>query len=100
MRAGFRVLLDAEPGIEVVGEADDGHEAVELTRAPGPTWCSWTSDARPDGIDATRMIAADPALDAVRVLILTTFELDEYVVRRRCAPAPAASSSRTPSRSS
>jgi DNA-binding NarL/FixJ family response regulator len=81
VRAGFRVLLDAEPGVEVVGEATNGHEVVEVTRA-----------ARPDvvlmdiqmpglsGIAATRLIATDPALDAVRVLILTTFELDEYIV--------------------
>ena len=81
VRAGFLALLDAQDDIEVVGEAADGDEAV--ARDPprrGPTWCSWTSAcrawtaSRPPG-----RIGADPALDAVRVVILTTFELDEYV---------------------
>ena len=80
VRAGFRVLLDAEDGIEVVGEADDGHQALELVRATRPDVV--LMDIRMpglDGIDATRAIAADPALAGVRVVMLTTFDLDEYV---------------------
>jgi DNA-binding NarL/FixJ family response regulator len=81
VRAGFRVLLDAEAGIEVVGVATDGREALELVRAQRPR--VMLMDIRMpqlDGIEATRRIAADPGLDGVRVLILTTFELDEYIV--------------------
>jgi DNA-binding NarL/FixJ family response regulator len=81
VRAGFCVLLDAEAGVEVVGVASDGREAVELARAQRPQ--VMLMDIRMpeiDGIEATRQIAADPALDDVRVLILTTFELDEYIV--------------------
>jgi DNA-binding NarL/FixJ family response regulator len=93
------VLLDAEPGFEVVGEAVNGRQAIELARAHRPQ--VMLLDIRmPEisGIEATRQIAADPALDDVRVLILTTYELDEYIVEALQA-APAASSSRTPSQS-
>jgi prevent-host-death family protein len=80
VRAGFRALLDAQDDIEVVGEAADGDEAVAVTRHARPDVV--LMDIRmpgTDGLAATRVIGADPALDAVRVVILTTFELDEYV---------------------
>ncbi|MDQ4009960.1 MAG: response regulator transcription factor [Actinomycetota bacterium] len=80
VRAGFRALLDAQPDIEVVAEASDGAAAVRLAvdlrpdvvlmdiRMPGT-----------DGLEATKQIAADARLTGVHVVILTTFELDEYV---------------------
>ncbi|HEY2478188.1 MAG TPA: response regulator transcription factor [Solirubrobacterales bacterium] len=80
VRAGFRALLDAEADIEVVGEACDGDEALRLLRAERPDVV--LMDVRMpgmDGLEATRLIAAEPALAEVRVVILTTFELDEYV---------------------
>ena len=81
VRAGFSVLLDAEPGVEVVGVATNGREAVELARAQRPQVMLMDIQMpEVDGIEATRRIAADPALGDVRVLILTTFELDEYIV--------------------
>ncbi|MEU3842584.1 response regulator transcription factor [Streptomyces sp. NPDC028635] len=82
LRSAFRVLVDSEPDMEVVGEASDGAEAVALAkehradvvlmdiRMPGT-----------DGLAATRLISADPDLAGVRVVILTTFEVDDYVVR-------------------
>jgi DNA-binding NarL/FixJ family response regulator len=80
VRAGFRALLDAESGIDVAGEARDGREAVELTRSLRPDVV--LMDIRMpelDGLAATREIAADRALAGVRIVILTTFEIDDYV---------------------
>jgi DNA-binding NarL/FixJ family response regulator len=80
VRAGFRALLDAQPEIEVVGEAGDGERGVQ--RAAELTPDVVLMDIRMpvrDGLEATKMITEDPALSAVRVVILTTFELDEYV---------------------
>ncbi|KJY26000.1 MULTISPECIES: response regulator [unclassified Streptomyces] len=80
VRAGFRALLDAQPDIEVAGEAADGAEAVRLARELRPDVA--LMDIRMpvlDGLAATRTITGDPGLSAVRVVMLTTFELDEYV---------------------
>ncbi|MET9700937.1 response regulator transcription factor [Streptomyces sp. NPDC006529] len=80
VRAGFRALLDAQPDIEVAGEASDGARAVELARALRPDVV--LMDIRMpvlDGLAATRAITGDPALGSVKVVVLTTFELDEYV---------------------
>ncbi|MEU7208933.1 response regulator transcription factor [Streptomyces sp. NPDC044989] len=80
MRAGFRALLDAEDGIEVVGEAADGEQGVALVRAQVPD-VALVDVQMPvmSGIEATRRIANDPDLAAVRVVILTNYGLDEYV---------------------
>ena len=92
VRAGFRMILDAEEDIEVVGEASDGEQAVYSAKQFNPDVI--LMDVRMpnmDGIEATRKIVSadngavpesedtDPALDRPRVLMLTTFELDEYV---------------------
>jgi DNA-binding NarL/FixJ family response regulator len=78
VRAGFRLLIDSEPDLAVLGEAADGAEAVAVTRKSTPDVA--LMDIRMpvmDGIAATRLIAADASRS--RVLILTTFDLDEYV---------------------
>jgi DNA-binding NarL/FixJ family response regulator len=81
VRAGFRALLDAEDDIEVVGEAVDGDEAVALTTTLRPDIVLMDIRMpRRDGLAATREIAENGNLVAVKVVILTTFELDEYVV--------------------
>ncbi|NJP99758.1 response regulator transcription factor [Streptomyces zingiberis] len=81
LRSAFRVLIDSDPGLEVVGEASDGAEAVRLARERRADVV--LMDIRmpgTDGLAATRLIGADPDLAGVRVLVLTTFEADEYVV--------------------
>jgi len=80
VRAGFRALLEAEDDIEIVGEAAEGGDAVRLAQQLHPDIV--LMDIRmpgEDGLSATRRIIADPALPGVRVVILTTFDLDEYV---------------------
>ena len=80
VRAGLRVLLKSAADLEVVGEAANGREALDAARVTRPDVV--LMDVRMpavDGIEATRRITADPELRGVRVLILTTFEVDEYV---------------------
>ncbi|MEU4579428.1 response regulator [Nonomuraea sp. ATR24] len=79
-RTGLRMILDAQPGIEVVGEAGDGRRAVELARRLRPDVCLF--DIRMpylDGIQATRALAGPDVPDPLAVVVITTFDLDEYV---------------------
>jgi DNA-binding NarL/FixJ family response regulator len=80
VRAGLRMILDAQPGIEVVGVAADGREAIALARALRPDVCLF--DIRMpevDGIEATRQLAGPDVEDPLAVVVITTFDLDEYV---------------------
>ncbi|MFB8030794.1 response regulator [Streptomyces sp. NPDC056465] len=82
LRSAFRVLVDSEPDMQVVGEAADGAQAVELARSTRADVV--LMDIRmpgTDGLAATRTISADPDLAGVRIVMLTTFEVDEYVVQ-------------------
>ena len=82
IRGGFRSLLEAEPDLEVVGEAGTGREAVALVTATRPDVV--LMDIRMpdgDGLWATEQIVADKALDGTHVVVVTTFELDEYVAQ-------------------
>ncbi|TWJ24475.1 DNA-binding NarL/FixJ family response regulator [Micromonospora endolithica] len=80
VRSGFRLLLDLEDDITVVGEATDGAEAVELTRATRPdVVCMDIRMPRLDGIRAAGQIVETPGMEQVRILILTTYDTDENV---------------------
>ncbi|MET0739930.1 MAG: response regulator transcription factor [Candidatus Nanopelagicales bacterium] len=80
IRAGLTMILDAQPDIEVVGQAADGHDAVAVARALRPDVCLF--DIRMpvmDGIEATRQLAGPDVDDPLAVVVVTTFDLDEYV---------------------
>ena len=80
VRAGLRVILDHQPGIEVIGEAADGREAVAVARQLRPDVCLF--DIRMpemDGIEATRILAGPQAEAPLAVVMITTYDLDEYV---------------------
>jgi len=80
VRTGLSIILDAQPGIEVVARAADGREAVDLARRLHPDVC--LLDIRMpgmDGLQATRLLAGPDVEDPVAVVVVTTFDLDEYV---------------------
>jgi DNA-binding NarL/FixJ family response regulator len=80
IRTGLRIMLDAQPDVEVVGEAADGRQAVRLARDLRPDVCLF--DIRMpllDGLEATRLVAGPGVADPMVVIVITTFDLDEYV---------------------
>ena len=80
VRTGLTMILNARPGIEVVGEATDGHEAVAMARELRPDVCLF--DIRMpgiDGVEATRRLAGPGVEDPLAVVVITTFDLDEYI---------------------
>ena len=80
VRTGLRMILDAQPGIQVVGEATNGREAVSLARELRPDVCLF--DIRMpelNGLEATRVLAGPAVEDPLAVVVITTFDLDEYV---------------------
>ena len=80
VRTGLSMILDAQPGITVIGQADDGLEAVSLARRLRPDVCLF--DIRMpgmDGIEATRQLAGPDVEDPLAIVVITTFDLDEYV---------------------
>jgi DNA-binding NarL/FixJ family response regulator len=79
VRTGLRLVLEAEPDIEVVGEAADGHQAVEAARLRPDLMLMDIRMPNLDGIEATRRLAGPGVADPVRVLVLTTYDVDEYV---------------------
>jgi DNA-binding NarL/FixJ family response regulator len=81
VRTGLTMILNAQPGIEVVGEATDGHQAVSVARELRPDVCLF--DIRMpgiDGVEATRQLAGPGVEDPLAIVVITTFDLDEYVL--------------------
>ncbi len=98
VRVGFRMILENQPDIEVVADVPDGITAVAKARELRPDVC--LVDIRMpgiDGLEVTRQLAGRGVAEAVKVVVVTTFDLDEYVTRR-WRTGPAASCSRTPGR--
>ncbi|MGC9376752.1 response regulator [Streptomyces sp. MH13] len=80
VRIGFRLILDSQPDMEVVGEAEDGRQAVELAELLKPdVVLADIRMPRMDGLEVTRRLAGPEAANPVRVVVVTTFGLDEYV---------------------
>lgn len=80
VRIGFRLILDSQPDMEVVGEAADGLEAVELARKLRPdVVLADIRMPRMNGLEVTRLLAGPGAEDPIKVIVVTTFDLDEYV---------------------
>ena len=80
VRTGLAMILDAQPGVEVLGQAVDGCQAVEMARELRPDVCLF--DIRMpelDGLEATRLLAGPDVVDPMAIVIITTFDLDEYV---------------------
>jgi DNA-binding NarL/FixJ family response regulator len=97
VRAGFRLILESEPDFEVIGEAANGAEAVELTRKLDPDVVLMDIQMpEMNGLEATRQIAALGRTGTSRVLVLTTFEVDEYVYEALRAGASGFLLKRTP----
>jgi DNA-binding NarL/FixJ family response regulator len=97
IRAGFRLILESEPDLEVIGEAANGSEAVELTTKLDPDVVLMDIQMpEMNGLEATRQIAALGRPETSRVLVLTTFELDEYVYEALRAGASGFLLKRTP----
>jgi DNA-binding NarL/FixJ family response regulator len=80
VRTGLAMILDAQPGIEVVGQAVDGVEAVAMARRLRPDVCLFdVRMPKMDGIEATRQLAGPDVTDPLAVVVITTFDMDEYV---------------------
>jgi DNA-binding NarL/FixJ family response regulator len=96
IRAGLSTILNGQPDIDVIGQASDGHEAVALARALRPDVCLLNIRMpNLDGIEATRLLAGPEVTDPIAVVVITTFDTDEYV-HGALKQAPEVFSSKAP----